>query len=415
MTKSLLPFLVLLATSIGVRADDEPAPAVEGAVGRVVVSTLDGRELAGTFVSLSRTEVVLSVDGEDETVPVANLLEIGFPDADGADNPDLRKTRLLLLDGTVLDADVLTVNATGARVESVRAGTFEVPTRSVQAIRFPGADAKYAAAWGELLEKPSRGDLLVVRKPDVLDRLTGIIGDVTATDVRFSIGDNQIPVKLEKLYGVVYGNRNAAAAAKPSVLATLHGGDVLALASIARDGDAYVGHLAAGAEVTIPAGEVRSLDYSIGKVRYLSRAEPESVEYVKYWPDPFDDLWIRMRRNENQQGEPIRIGKRTFTRGLWMHSRTTATYRLAGEYRTFKAVLGMEAIAANKGYGNDVRVVVRADGETLLDVKLTAADEARELDLDVSSANFLELEVDFGDDGAGTLDHVAFGDARVLK
>ena len=37
------------------------------------------------------------------------------------------------------------------------------------------------------------------------------------------------------------------------------------------------------------------------------------------------------------------------------------------------------------------------------------------LELKVADVNFLEIEVDFGKDGEDVLDHLALGDARLLK
>lgn len=394
--------------------------AVALAAPKVDVSTLDGLEVSGEFRGLSGDELVVSIDGEERTFPVANLLEVDFGDGEGPTTLDRSKLRVVLVDGTRVDAHSAVVAGASARLRTVRCGDFDVPIRALRSIRFGDADEKFDAPWSELAARRSTSDLLVVRKPEVLDHLKGVLGDVDDTSVRFVIGGNEVPVKLSKLYGVVYGNRTATGR-DPVCVAVLHGAERAALASLRTEEGRLVGRLVAGGEVTIGLDELVRLDFSIGKVAYLSRLEPENVVYTPYLrigdraPTEDDLVWIRLRNDRNQDGDPIRIGKRTFSRGLWLHSGTAVRYRLASEYRTFKAVLGLESIATSRNYGNDVRVLVEGDDEVLFDEHVTSSDDPRELELDVRDVNFLEITVDFGRDRTDTLDHLGLGDARVLK
>ncbi len=386
----------------------------------VEVATLDGREVSGEFVSLSSRQLVVKTEEGEQSLAVEGLLEVVFPESKGPTTAGPDVTRVALVDGTELDASSVLVAKGSATVTSLRTGTFDVPLPSLRYVRFPGTEERFGEVWRELATKPTKSDLLVVRKPTVLDHLKGILGDVTAEKVAFAIGGNEIPVSISKLYGIVYGNR-ASSLRGVACVAELHGADKASLASLQWTGDGFEGKLASGGPVAFGADVVRSIDFSIGKVRFLSRMEPESVDYTTWLetenggPDPFWLQMIRYRRDENLYGQPLRIGGTRFSRGLCIHSKTTLKYRLASDYRTFKAVLGFEKAASSGAQRVNVRFVVKGDEKVLLDEKVANGDKPRELELDVENVNFLEITVDFGEDGLDTLDHLALGDARVLK
>lgn len=397
-----------------------PAGAAE-----VTVSTLDGREFGGELRSLSSRTVVVVEKDEEIGEPVANVLEIAFAGDDGKSSADVDLTRVVLVDGSAFDATKVVVTKGKASIETARFGAIEAPLSSVRSIRFPGADPRlFGETWTTLAEGDTKSDLLVVRKPTVLDHLKGILGEVDTEQVRFSIGGNEIPVKLAKLYGIVYGNR-IPATSNVVCKARLAGADSLALAALSLDGDTYLGRLASGATVEIPAETIRLLDYSIGKIQFLSRMEPVSVDYTGYVEtenggiDPFELDTIRYQRDQClwtfDDDRAIKIGGKRYTRGLTLHSKTVIRYRLAAGYRTFKAVMGYEKWGTQTTNSYNLRLVVKGDDKVLLDTPVTNGDKPRELDLPVSGVNFLEITVDFGEDGLPTMDHLGLGDARLLK
>jgi hypothetical protein len=84
----------------------------------------------------------------------------------------------------------------------------------------------------------------------------------------------------------------------------------------------------------------------------LSQLEPFSISVG----------WGRLHRNENWQGEPLRIGDRTFEHGIWVHADSDVSYALSGKYVRFAAHVGMDA-ARPKGRA---RFTVSCDAPALL-------------------------------------------------
>jgi hypothetical protein len=231
-----------------------------------------------------------------------------------------------------------------------------------------------------------------------------VIGDFDDKSVKFLLDKDEIPVKRDKVYGLIY--KRARTASKAACLVDIEGGDALQVKQVVYEAGAWKAALAAGPAVDLPAEKVRALDFSLGKVRYLSQMEPREVRYVPY----FDVTW-KYRRDRNLDGGPIRLGNKSYTRGLAIHSQTFLRYRLAGDYRRFQAVMGIDQVVAKRG---NVQVVISGDGKELLKTAVTGEDPPRALDLDVAGVRDLEILVDFGE-MIDIADHLDLADAKVIK
>lgn len=385
----------------------------------VEVSTLSGAAATGELKQLSATELVIVQAGKDRTIPLSDLLEVKLK-TDSAGTAPAGSVRVRLADGTILTCQDVAIADKIATLTTAVYGTVTVPSESLLSIRLTPADAALTGKWDELLRRTIKRDLLVMpkdapaggEKRKVLDFLDGSIAGVDKKQVNFLLDGTAIPIPRERLYGLVFAKRKASTA-KPICETTLAGGDRMAAKAVAFAGAGTVKiTLLSGGTVDVPVDRLRMLDFSLGKVRYLSRMEPREVKYTPY----FDLVW-KYHRDRNRRGSPLRLGDKTFQRGLWIHSKTYLRYRLSGEYRRFKAVMGIDHEVAAKG--GDVHVVISVikigdQRKVLLETDVRGTDKPRELDLDVTGARELEILVDFGKN-LDIADHLDLGDARVLK
>ena len=53
--------------------------------------------------------------------------------------------------------------------------------------------------------------------------------------------------------------------------------------------------------------------------------------------------WGQLYRRKNWQGNPLRIGKKTFGHGLWVHTDSEVVFELGGRYERLEAWIGMDA------------------------------------------------------------------------
>jgi hypothetical protein len=381
---------------------------------QVDVSTLKGESHQGALEGLSAEAVSLKSGESMVEVPLAEVMAVRLPapgDAPADEQPaDPAVARVWLADGTSLACNTLTADSRTAALETVRLGTVAVPVTAVASLRLGTLDSKVEEPWNDLRGRTGQRDLLVIRKNDVLDHLTGVVGTIDAENVKFLLGGREVPVKRANVFGVVFARREPARQT-PVCEAALAGGDVAQLKSITFENGAFAAELLSGAKVALDAADVRVLDFSLGKVRYLSDLEPREYTLTPFFDGDAERSLFRYRRDRNQTGGPLALGGKVFNKGLWIHSRTKLVYRIGGEYRRFQAVMGIDEDVAPLG---DVHVVITGDGKPLLESDVKGADKPQALDLDVSGVRDLEIFVDYGS-GLDIADHLDLGEARVLK
>jgi hypothetical protein len=319
--------------------------------------------------------------------------------------PDPRRPELTLTDGTKLYWTALKVGDRVVSVETPQLGKFSVPLTAVSSIRLASLDRQLSDAWKDLAAREVNQDMLVIAKGNVLDHLDGTVGTIDDKMIHFVLDGEERTAKREKLLGIVYARRNAEGG-KPVCELSMNGGDLLKAQSVAwTDGQLKIG-LLGGASVTVSAEQALSLDFSFGKIRYLSQLEPREVKYTPF----FDQVWTYCR-DRPRDGGSLRLGNKEYARGLWIHSRTFLKYRLSGDYRRFQAVMGIDQAVAPLG---NVHVVISGDGKTLLESDVRGSDPPQNLDLDVAGVRDLEILVDFGGD-LDIADHLDLADAKVIK
>lgn len=379
---------------------------------KVDVATLQGQTHAGTLERITATTLTLETETDPVHVPVAELMEVRFPATEKPAEGEKLAAWVALTDGTRLSCTKVTTTAKAASIEPAGLGSLEVPMSAVAHVRFGPPDPKVDEAWDKLCRREATKDLLVIRKNDVLDFLDGQVGSVDETFVKFLLDGAEVPVNRAKVFGVIYARR-AAQASKPFCSVALAGGDTVFVKALTWDGSKLKAALPAGAELDIPVESVRSLDFSLGKIRYLSQMDPRDEEHVPFFGAP-DVPIFRYRRDKTIEGKPLKLGGKAYDRGLWIHSKTRLQYRIGGEYRRFQAVMGIDQEVAH-GEGA-VRVVISGDGRKLLETDVRAADPPQPLDLDVTGVRDLEILVDFIDEkDAGIADWLDLADARIIK
>ena len=226
------------------------------------------------------------------------------------------------------------------------------------------------------------------------------------SSLKFELDGKQVAVRQQKIFGILFG-QSSSNLTRPLCRVRLVDGSHVDIDQIGFDGDSIQLKLVTGPALTLPVDRIQSVDFSLGKVSYLSLMEPQDVKYT-----PFFEFTWEYGRDHNLDGGPLMMGDRVFRRGLCIHSRTRLRYRLRREYRRFRAVMGIDRLVVPRG---DVHVIIRGDDDVLLEADVKGTDDPREIDLDVSGVRFLEILVDYGNDRLDISDHLDLGDARVLK
>jgi len=353
MRTLLLAIVFLLAA-----ADDPPV---------VRVVTLDGRTVAGDALLPAGTRLEVRLGEGSSPIEMAEVLEATFDSASAAPLPasgapavEVDLVNRDLLRGTLVRG----LGEEGFVVRSRALGEVNVSLDLVASVRFP-------AAWEKAADPPP---LRASEKEDRFlflsgDRLEGTLRSVSPEEIRVraSTGEDR-SLRLDGLLG--FALAVPAAARKPEggvrVQVVLADGSRLSAASVSGDGKVWnLSGTVDGPDRAIAAAQVAGIAVRGGAGTCLSDLEPAKVEVKPFWGDdppvlPLRPVLDRAFTLDTGPPPPLRLGGRTWLRGVSMFSGTKATWEIEGRgFKTFSAAVGVDD-AGPKG---------RAEFEVLLDGK----------------------------------------------
>lgn len=360
---------------------------------------LDGSVVTGQIAAIGSREVQL----EGATaVPLDQILWVAFPDRQILSEPPkariaLRGGGLLLAQDVVTDERVATVTLKADHVLSV-------PLDRVASILLGSPDPAAVERWLASARADRQTDLLVAIRGTERAELQGVVGPLTSQRLSFELEGEPIAVKRDRVFALYLGST----VPPPGSLAEIQdtAGNVWPADRLEWRENRLAAASPAYGEIVLPAREVVRIDFSKQRVAFLSDLEPSILEHV-----PFFDVAYDIGKDKGLGGAPIRIAGVTFAKGLVIHSKTTLTYDLAGQYRRFACAVGIESTAGDHG---DALVQITGDGKTLWEGRVRGGDPAVPLDLPLDGVARLVIVVDYGS-LADIGDHVAFGDARLLR
>lgn len=370
----------------------------------VEVTSLTGKTVTGQLQSLNKGAIQLKQGEQDKQFPLAGVLNVRFPQhrfQRTLESPLMVR----LADGSRFPIQNVKSTERETTLQGDQTGVLTVPTKAVTSIRFGSLNSDIQKSWDKLLNGKHSKDLLVVQKENVLDYIDGVVGNITADRIQFFAGEDEVAVNRQRVFGIIYF-RPPADETTPFCSIKLTGDGTLQASAIAFNGNEFEATLQSGARARLAPAVIANLDFSQGKVRYLSDLEPRNIEYTPF----FDTVW-KYRRDKHRDGGPLRVGGKEYSRGLYIHSKTLLQYRLKNEYRHFRAVMGIDDSVPGIGF---VYVEIKGNGRTLYSGNVKSADPPVELDLDVSGVRDLEILVDFGDN-LEICDHLDLCDARLIK
>lgn len=397
-------FLLAFLSSTGAAAPQDQ-PGLD-----VAVTTLAGEEVSGRMTQLDDRQLLLTTAAGDRALTVANLLQVTLQPKASPAAPDI-SAWVELVDGTRLVGASFTAAAGKAKFKS-HGQDVEITTRMLAHVRFRQHDERLAKQWEDSLSRADASDLIVVRVGENLDYVDGVIKEVTADNVVLELDGETRPLSRERVDGLVFFNPNKPNFGDPVCI--VDAGTPIRARSLKLAEGGFELMTLSGARMTLAAADVRSLDFSAGKLLYLGDVEPDSTDVVKYL-GPAIPLELEMhkpRRNQSPDGQPLTIEGTSYKKGLGIRSRTELAYRLRNGYRRLEAIAGIDDEV--RGKGGNVRLLIKGDDRVLFDETIDDVRGAVPLSLDVSGVNRLTILVDFGEN-QGFADHLDLANVRVLK
>jgi len=394
-------FALLLSAAVGAAAEPQ-------------LRTLADTSLSGELVGISGKAVILKVAGKNVETPLDQVLTIDFasvpkyPPATDAKYIDVELT-----DGTLLHCERFAMKGKEAQLTMLSGQALKFPLEQVRWYLHEPNDRTLEEYWDKFLAQNAKFDQLVIKPSapvpgNVLDSVKGTVGDAdkdgTKIDFTPRLGP---PRKISPPHGIIFQrDPNPKAAPVVCKVYDIHA-NVIVASAVALEGDKVNVTTPDGVKLELASSSLARLDYSRGKLVYLSDWDSKVIP-----PNPLA-LLVMFRRDKNLDGGPITLaGRAAFSKGLAIHARAALEYDLAGEFREFKAVIGVdELVPAADGV---TKVVFKGDGKELKIYEVSRKDKPLDVTLSIHKVKVLTIEVL----SAGKLPlghHVDLADARVTK
>jgi hypothetical protein len=302
----------------------------------------------------------------------------------------------------------------------VGAETITLPAEAVTAVRF-GTDPALTKRWNELRAEPRSTDLLVVYRQQrtALEGIEGVVEEVTAKTVEFKLDGEPLSAPREKVFGILFVRSVQNLATPRPIKLTTTNGEILLPTKIESAGDDLIATTAWGFSRRLRLSEITRLDFSAGKVRYLSDIDNMQVA----WKSPAAESlsaefnlndWA-LARDESLLGGPLLLPTSAgnpplrLRHGLSLRAGVTVTFTRPAEFSRLRATVALDPAAAEVG---DAELIVEVDGAEVSRLRLDGS-QVTPLDVELGASSKLKLSVEAGDSPTG--DIVNLGDARFSK
>jgi hypothetical protein len=358
---------------------------------QVTLTFDDNSTATGTIKAAGHTSDQATTSDEDPSAPARRLATISLAGGD--------TLRAFLGDGAEDELALQTSWQPNLRV----------PASQVRGVLFDAAKPEAKTKFDERFAHPGEDDYLLVESRDGgLAEINGKLLGLNSAGVKIAYEGQDRSIKLERIQGIVFAGPAESPAWKgPYQVFRMASGDTLSAAWLTQSDKALQVKSAWGKEIDLPRQAVVEIAGKNTKMVNLSELTPLAVEQTPY----FDRLmpWVR---DKSWNDRPLKLDGKTYGRGLALHSRCVLTYDLAGEFVSFRAVLGIDDEAGERGHAS-CKIIV--DGQDVFtQPQLRAGQKPVPVEVAVKGAQQLKIEVDFGE-GQDVGDRVLWANARLYR
>jgi len=242
-------------------------------------------------------------------------------------------------------------------------------------------------------------------------------GDETGTAITIAVAfegeTTTAKRKLANLRGVLFKNvlDPRAAPVVCKLLDTMQG--VVMVSSVSTKDGAFSLTTPSGAKIDLKAEQVARLDYTKGRLEYLSDLEAfKVVEKSNLSDSPDPEKW-HVFKDTNINKTKLVVGGTGYVKGLGLVPHVELTYDLKGEYREFETVVGFDGGVEADGV---VILTVKGDGKELSKITVSSKDKktSQNVLLNVKDVQKLEITVESQSE-FDTAVHLDLADAKVRK
>lgn len=390
------------------------------------LTTGGGKKVTGKLVGIDAQGATFLSGETRVTVAGKDIVVIDLGNKVAPLPKDARAVEIELTDGSTLRVGKFLIK--GRKVETelltlpagVPAPEFDLQLGAVFSVMRGSEDPKNREAWKKVLGSRGKRDMYVMREQGGLNFIQGtILGgseDGKTFDFELENGKKADPPLFQsRANGGLVFSQPAPAVVPPTLCKVIDVfGNTLVAQSVVMGTEGVTVTTVSGLAVKYPGPTaIAKLDYAQGNVAYLSDLEPQVDAPA---PAP-DEKGLRLNpappyiRDQGLSGEPLKFGNDLFLKGLVVAPDVVLTYNIGGDYRDFRAVVG---IPENSPDANlEAKVTIEADGRPVFSETVRRKDKPKPVVLDVKGVKQLRVMVDAELPVNGN--RVVFADARVQK
>jgi hypothetical protein len=376
-----------------------------------------GETIKGDIVRVSDTEVVFKQDGKDVTKSIKEILRIDYRDIGKTDAASYSSVELT--DGTTLLVSKWLIKKRDVELTLLAGPVVKLPIDIVANVLREAHVESHRRDWKTRTFNTRNREAVVIKRDDVISNLPATLGDGTAEGTAITIAvtiDDKTETRnrdLATVHGLIFKHTLSAKASPVAckLLDTL--GDVVMVSSLTSREGGLIATTPAGAKIDIRNEQIGQLDYSKGRLDYLSALEPSLVEAKSNLDEGTrPDQW-HVYKDSNLNKEPLTVGGVTYARGLALTPHVELTYDLKGEYRELSVVIGIDDKVSAAG---STTVIFERDGKELARETISSDDKVRHksVTLNITDVQKLKIIVKSNDE-FDTSKHLDLADAKVSK
>jgi hypothetical protein len=380
------------------------------------LATLDNKKATGEIAGFTADGVKFKSGGMEQVYEYTKLESITIIPNAGDPGLGAKGIEVELIDGTLFHcSDFRIKNKTAIITLAAKTGPgriVEFPASNILYMIRDISDPKINQAFRNLLLKRGRVDMWIIKGTDTLDAVEGTFGDGDDKGeiITFQIRDRpKNPIQFTTLYGAIFSPSDVKVAQTVCKVIDADKNVLNAKAISLTSTSGVLIETTTGVKVEYPAlNAIAKFDFSAGAMRYLSAMSPTKVDMTSADGLPPEVY----RRDRSLDNDSIRIDKVPYTRGLAIHSRTVLTYDLAGQYKIFSALAGIDDCVEGE---NEVTLTISSNLNAkplFKEVFKKGQTKSKLLNLNVLNVKELTITVESNFLVGGQLD---LADARVLK
>jgi hypothetical protein len=393
MSRLALAIILLLSASV-VEAEE--------------LRTLSGKTITGTLKIIDTDTIIMRTDDGPVETPLSQVLLLDLRPGRGTSG-DTKHYEVRLLDDSSILARSLAFSAKEVELTLLSGTKLTVPLSAVVSFLKDAQDANLRRQFQNAKKSKLRSDRILIFKDGDLNAIDGTLGEIDADGkaIAFTRDKNEpIKARFELLHGVIF-LRTDVLAETPVCKVIDQDGSMIVASKLAYDGKTLNLTTPTGAKLALAGDALAKLDFNLGRLTYLSDLEP-----AKLSESPWFAGFPSVRKDVNQDGRPIVLLDRPFSKGLTMEGGSSVEYNLGGKYKDFKALVGADTRAA-EGALAKTTLTVYCDGAKQYS-EVVAPGELKPIAVNVKDAATLRIVVE-GPNFTVLPAYVTLADARISQ